>query len=131
MATETMTESVIKQIAEKFRYFDVEVTSERHLSNFGLKIYKKKQQNPHRRDTISSVAWVRQSRNWFEIESVNEGAPPYVKKLEGDKFGSRPQLEMAVRHEAFWHEARQLLAKEAQEVLQRNSLSNDSGRQRS
>lgn len=51
-------------------------------------------------------------------------------------YGSRPQLEMAVRPAAFEDEAHQLLVKEAQDVLQkeaqdvlrRNSPSNDSAR---
>ena len=133
---EPLSERVIKQLARKFRYFDVEVTSElEYLSNFGLKIYKENQTNPHQRDTIQSVAGVRKSGKWFEIES-KEGAPPYIKKLEGKKFGSRPQLEMAVRHEAFEYEAHRLLVKEAEDVLRkeaedvlrRNSPSNDSAR---
>ena len=86
-----------------------------------------KQTNPHQRDTIQSVAGVRKSGKWFEIES-KEGTPPYIKKLEGKKFGSRPQLEMAVRHEAFEYEAHRLLVKEAENVLRRNSPSNDSAR---
>ena len=138
--TETMTERVIRQLAEKLRYFEAVVSSEPgHLSIHRLSIYDKKQRNPHRRDPTMSVAMVRQftkageTANWYKIESVNERARqygPYVKKLVGEEFGSTPQLEMAVRHAAFEYEARQLLVKETQDVLRRNSLSNDSGRQR-
>ena len=129
---ETMTERVIRQLAEKLRYFEAVVSSEPDYGSMHrLSIYDKKQRNPHRRDTTMPVATVRRSGKWYKIESVNEHAQryrPYVKKLVGKEFGSTPQLEMAVRCAAFEYEARQLLVKEAQDVLRRNSLSNYSER---
>ena len=127
--TETMTERVIRQLAKKFRYFDAVVSTaqEKRSIYYSLSIYDKQQQNPHRRDP-DPVAGVREFTKagdeapWYKIESVNEDTPPYVKKLKGEKFGSRPQLEMAVRHAAFEYEARQLLVKEVLDVLQRDSL---------
>ena len=122
----TLSERIIEQLSKKFRYFDVEVTSEKvYQSYYGLKIYEEKQKNNHQRNRIKSCALVQQSGNWFEIK-LNEDAPlkdapPYVRELEGEKFGSRPLLSTAVRHKAFEYEARQLLVKEAEDMLRRNS----------
>ena len=123
---ETLSERIIEQLAKKFRYFDVEVTSEKvYQSYYGLKIYEEKQKNRHQRDRIKACALVQQSGNWFKIK-LNEDAPlkdapPYVRELEGEEFGSRPLLATAVRHKAFEYEARQLLVKEAEDMLRRNS----------
>lgn len=143
---EPLSERVLRQLARKFRYFDVEVSKDKKKGSiyYPLSIYDKKQRNPHRRDPhpVAEV-WkflkAGDTAYWYKIESVNEGARPYwpyVKKLVGIEFGSRPQLEMAVRHEAFEYEAHRLLVKEAENVLRkeaenvlrRNSPSNDSAR---
>lgn len=122
----TLSERIIEQLAKKFRYFDVEVTTEKvYQSYYGLKIYEKKQKNPHQQDRIKSCALVQQLGKNFYIklneDASLEDAPPYVRELEGEEYGSRPLLAMAVRHKAFEYEARQLLVKEAEDMLRRNS----------
>ena len=127
---ETMTERVVRQLAKKFHWFDPVVTTAGYLS---IHYEKDLSRGRTRRENPVKVAKIRQVSKpghdgwWCKIESVYENAPQYVKELEGTEL-PRELLELEVRNAAFEYEARQLLVKEAQDVLRRNSLSNDSAR---
>ena len=129
-AKETMTERIIRQLAKKFHWFDPVVTTAGYLSihyEKDLPPGRTRRENPDKVAKIQKVLKPDYDGYWCKLGPVYENAPQYVKELEGTEL-PRELLELEVRNAAFEYEAHQLLVKEAQDVLRRNSLSNDSVR---